>query len=73
MLLPMPRVAVPSGHSGEFVRRSDISAPGSSEIPARVWLWLSGFVSISLMHLFCKEEGLGNATASLARSSHGAR
>jgi hypothetical protein len=38
-----------------------------------MWAQLSGFVSVSLMHLFHKEEGLGNATASLAASSRGAR
>jgi hypothetical protein len=73
MPLPMPRVVGSSGRSGEFVHGSDIFAPGSSKIFARAWARLSGFVSISLTHLFHKEEGLGNATASLAGSSRGAR
>jgi hypothetical protein len=73
MLLPMPRVVGPLGRSREFVHRSNISAPGSSEIPACAWSRLSGFVSISLMHHFRKQEGLGNTMASLVGSSRGAR
>jgi hypothetical protein len=73
MLLPMPRVLGPLGRSGEFVRRSDISALRSSEIPACAWAQLSDFVSISLMHLFHKEEGSGNVMTSLTGSSRGAR
>jgi hypothetical protein len=72
ILLPKSRIIGPSRHSGKFVHRSDIFAPRSSEIPAGAWARLSGFVSMSLMHLFHKEEGLGNATTSLARSSRGA-
>jgi hypothetical protein len=46
---------------------------GSSEIPPHAWAQLRGLVSISLAHLFRKEEGLDNAATSLAGSSHGAR
>jgi hypothetical protein len=59
MPLPMPRVVGSSGRSGEFVRGSDISTPVSSEIPARVWVRLSGFISISLTHLFLQRGGFG--------------
>jgi hypothetical protein len=72
ILFSMSRIVDPSGHSRKFIRGSDISVPGSSEIPAGTWAQLSAFVSISLTHLFSKEEGLGNAMASLAGSSHGA-
>jgi hypothetical protein len=45
---------------------------GTMKTLTGAWPQLSGFVSVSLTHLFCKEERLGNATASLAGSSHGA-
>jgi hypothetical protein len=73
MPLPMPRVVGSSGRWGESVHGSDIFAPRSSRILAHARARLSGFVSISLTYIFRKEEGLGNATASLAGSSRGAR
>jgi hypothetical protein len=72
MPLPRPRVIGSLGRSGGFVHGSDISAPGSSEISARAWAQSRGLVSISLGHLFRKENGLDNATASLSGSSRGA-
>jgi hypothetical protein len=69
--LPRPRVVGSTWRSGGFVRGSDIPAPGSSEILSRAWTRSRGLVSISLVHLFRKEEGLDNTTTSLAGSSRG--
>jgi hypothetical protein len=73
MPLPRRRVIGLTWRSGEFVHRSDSPAPRSSEIPACAWTQSRGLVNISLTHLFHKEEGLDNVTASLAGSSYGAR
>jgi hypothetical protein len=51
------RIASPLGRSGKFVRGSGISAPGSFEVLTGARGQLSDFVSISLTHLFRKEEG----------------
>jgi hypothetical protein len=61
-----------SGRSRKFVRGSAVSAPRSFEVLSGTRGQLSDFISISLMHLFRKEECVGNAMASLAGSSRGA-
>jgi hypothetical protein len=73
MPLPRPRVIGSPGHLGGFVRGLNIFAPGFAEIPDCAWAWSRGLVSISLMHIFRKEEGLDNAMASLTGSNRGVR
>jgi hypothetical protein len=51
------RIAGPLGHLGKFICGSGISAPGSFKVLTGAWGQLSDFVSISLTHLFRKEEG----------------
>jgi hypothetical protein len=71
-LLPLPRTIGTLGCSRRFVHGLDISTLVSFEVLTGTRAQSTGFVSISLMHLFRKKEGLGNATASLIGLSRGA-